>query len=129
MEETEIDRMVEERVEQKWDEKEIGHIKSQAMKLSIILGVIGLIVLLFAIFVVANGGIMGIIYVLVGLVYLVLAIALFTHRTKTTMLIAGVLTLLFGFITGFIPIFIGAALIYYFYKYDKISKKQESQIN
>lgn len=129
MEETEINKIVEERVAEKWDEKEIGHIKRQAMKLSIILGILGLLLLILGAMWIVNGvGIAGIIIGFLAVVYIGLAILLFVQRTKTMMLIVGVICLLFGLFTGLLPIFIGIALIYYFYKYDKILNKQESQV-
>lgn len=104
--------------------KEIEHILSQIGKLAIILGCISVLLILLGVLT-ASAGLSGVIFLFMGLVYLILAIVLFTKRSKDIMLAGGLVCTLVGLFTGIVPLLVGIALLYYYNEYTKLLKKSE----
>lgn len=125
-EKNKVNTMVEREVDRRLDEKEINHIFSQIKKLSIFLGIIGALIIVFGIVMASYNPIYSAVLAVFGVLYLILAVILFTQRTKTMMLITGLITVILGFFTGLIPLLIGIALLYYYNKFSNIVKRKES---
>lgn len=122
-----FEEAVKKEAEKREVEREIKHIMRQAKLFSVILGIIGLILISLGLMFAYGADVLGILFFFIfGFVYFILAIILFTQRTKKEMIWIGVICIILGLFTGFIPLLVGVALVYYYNKYkDLMTKRAE----
>lgn len=126
MEDGKFNQTVKNEVEKRLDQNEIKHIISQIKKLSVILGIVGVGLIILGLIATNFSIFTAIYYFIFGLIYLVLAVFLFTKKTKTLMFITGLTCLILGLFSALIPLLVGISLLYYYNKYNKLLKKEKT---